>query len=164
MFKNALTATALAAISLAATAQEAVFQIKSLTPETALIAAQAAMQSCRKQGFQVTVVVVDKAGLPQVLLRDRYAGPHTVDVATNKAWTAASMRMATSAFAAETQAGKPMSGLRSHARVMAAGGGLVIEGGGSLFGGIGVSGGPGGEADEACAQAGLKSIADALEF
>lgn len=164
MFKNALTATALAAISLAATAQEAVFQIKSLTPETALIAAQAAMQSCRKQGFQVTVVVVDKAGLPQVFLRDRYAGPHTVDVATNKAWTAASMRMATSAFAAETQAGKPMSGLRSHARVMAAGGGLVIEGGGSLFGGIGVSGGPGGEADEACAQAGLKSIADALEF
>jgi len=164
MFKNALTATALAAISLAATAQEAVFQIKSLTPETALIAAQAAMQSCRKQGFQVTVVVVDKAGLPQVLLRDRYAGPHTVDVATNKAWTAASMRMATSAFAAETQAGKPMSGLRSHERVMAAGGGLVIEGGGSLFGGIGVSGGPGGDADEACAQAGLKSIAEALEF
>ena len=164
MLKNALTATALAAISLAATAQEAVFQIKSLTPETALIAAQAAMQSCRKQGFQVTVVVVDKAGLPQVLLRDRYAGPHTVDVATNKAWTAASMRMATSAFAAETQAGKPMSGLRSHERVMAAGGGLVIEGGGSLFGGIGVSGGPGGDADEACAQAGLKSIAEALEF
>ena len=40
----------------------------------------------------------------------------------------------------------------------------VIVGGGSLFGGIGVSGGPGGEADEACAQAGLKSIADALEF
>ena len=164
MFKNALTATALAAISLAATAQEAVFQTKSLTPETSLIAAQAALQSCRKQGFQVTVVVVDKAGLPQVLLRDRYAGPHTVEVATNKAWTAASMRMATSAFATETQAGKPMSGLRSLARVMAAGGGLVIEGGGSLFGGIGVSGGPGGEADEACAQAGLKAIADALEF
>lgn len=164
MFKNVLFSTVLATASLASSGQEAVFQSKSLTPETALTAAQAALQSCRKQGFQVSVVVVDKAGLPQVLLRDRYAGPHTVDVATNKAWTAASMRMSTSAFAVETQAGKPMSGLRSHARVMAAGGGLVIEGGGSLYGGIGVSGGPGGEADEACAQAGLKSIADAIEF
>jgi uncharacterized protein GlcG (DUF336 family) len=57
-----------------------------------------------------------------------------------------------------------MSGLRGHPRVMAAGGGLVIEGGGSFFGGIGVSGGPGGEADEVCAQAGLKAIADSLEF
>ena len=40
----------------------------------------------------------------------------------------------------------------------------MIEGGGSVFGAIGVSGGPGGEADESCAQAGIKAIADALEF
>ncbi len=145
-------------------AQESVFQVKSLTPEVALAAAKATMEDCRKRGFQVAVAVVDRAGLPQVLLRDRFAGPHTVDVATNKAWTAASMRMATSAFAIETQAGKPMSGLRSHPRVMAAGGGLVIEGGGSIMGGIGVSGGPGGEADEACATAGLKAITDSLDF
>ena len=147
-----------------AQAQEAVFQTRSLTPETALTAARAALESCRKKGYQVTVVIVDRSGITQVLLRDRFAGPHTVDVATNKAWTASSMRMSTTAFAAETQAGKPMSGLRSHARVMAAGGGLVIEGGGSILGGIGVSGAPGGEADDACAQAGLKAIADALEF
>jgi uncharacterized protein GlcG (DUF336 family) len=57
-----------------------------------------------------------------------------------------------------------MSGLRNLPRMLAAGGGLLIEGGGSIFGGIGVSGAPGGEADEACAQAGLKAIADSLEF
>lgn len=145
-------------------AQEAVFQTRSLTPETALTAARAALEVCRKKGYQVTVAVVDRAGITQVLLRDRFAGPHTVEVATNKAWTAASMRMSTTAFGVETQPGKPMSGLRSHARVMAAGGGLVIEGAGSILGGIGVSGAPGGEADEVCAHAGLKAISDSLEF
>ena len=144
--------------------QEAVFQTKSLTPETALAAAQAAMESCRKQGYQVAVAVVDRAGLTQVLLRDRFAGAHTVDVATNKAWTAASFRTSTMSLAAETQPGKPMNGLRNQPRFLAAGGGIVVEGGGTFFGGIGVSGGPGGEADAGCAEAGLKAIADALEF
>jgi uncharacterized protein GlcG (DUF336 family) len=57
-----------------------------------------------------------------------------------------------------------MSGIRGAPQVIAIGGGLVIEGGGSSFGGIGVSGAPGGEADDACAAAGLKAIADAIEF
>jgi uncharacterized protein GlcG (DUF336 family) len=72
--------------------------------------------------------------------------------------------VSTANVAAETQAGRPMSGLRAMSRVMAAGGGLVIEAGGSTFGGIGVSGAPSGEADDACAAAGLKAIADAIEF
>jgi uncharacterized protein GlcG (DUF336 family) len=57
-----------------------------------------------------------------------------------------------------------MSGLRSNPRVLAIGGGLPIEGKGSLLGAIGVSGAPGGEADDACAAAGIKAIADAIEF
>jgi uncharacterized protein GlcG (DUF336 family) len=57
-----------------------------------------------------------------------------------------------------------MSGLRAAPRVMAIGGGLPIEATGATFGGIGVSGAPGGEADDACALAGLKAIADAIEF
>lgn len=145
-------------------AQEGVFQTKSLTPETALAAARTAMESCRKQGYQVAVAVVDRSGLVQVLLRDRFAGAHTLDVAANKAWTAASFRTPTESLAAETQPGKPMSALRNHPRVLAAGGGLVIEAGGTLLGAIGVSGAPGGEADAACAEAGIKAIADAIEF
>jgi len=148
----------------ASLAQEGVFQTKSLTPETALSAAKAAMEFCRKQGYQVAVAVVDRAGLAQVVLRDRFAGAHTLDVASNKAWTAASFRTPTAALAAETQAGKPMSGLRNLPRFLAAGGGLVIESGGTLFGAIGVSGAPGGEGDDACARAGIKAIADAIEF
>jgi len=145
-------------------AQEAVFETKSLTPETALVAAKAALESCRKQGYQVSVAVVDREGLTQVLLRDRYAGAHTIDVATNKAWTAASFRTSSMEMGVETQPGKPMSGIRSHPRFLGAGGGIVIQGGGSYFGGIGVSGAPGGEADESCANAGLKAISDAIEF
>ena len=145
-------------------AQEGVFQTKSLTPETALSAAKAAMEFCRKQGYQVAVAVVDRAGLAQVVLRDRFAGAHTIDVASNKAWTAASFRISTATLAAETQAGKPLSGLRNLPRFLAAGGGLVIEAGGTVFGAIGASGAPGGEGDDACARAGIKAIANAIEF
>ena len=162
-------AAALAALALGAQlalAQPAAgtFTSKSLTPETAMTAARAALESCRKAGYQVGVAVVDRAGLPQVFLRDRYAGAHTVQVAVDKAWTAASFRIPTTALAAETQAGKPMSGIRGQPRVVAAGGGLVIEAAGSVVGAIAVSGAPGGDADDACAKAGFAAIADALEF
>ena len=149
---------------MAATPQDATFTVKLLAPETALAAAQAALLQCRKAGYQVAVAVVDRFGTLQVLLRDRFAGAHTVEFATQKAWTAASFKMATSALAEQTQAGKPMSGMRANARVLAAGGGQTIEAGGTLLGGIGVSGAPGGEADDACALVGLRAIADAIEF
>lgn len=157
-------ALVIAAAALTARAEQAVFETKSLTPEAALTAAKAALDSCRKAGYQVSVAVVDRAGLPQVLLRDRYATAHTVDIALDKAWTAASFKIPTAALAAETQAGRPMSGLRSHPRVIAAGGGQVVEAAGSVLGGIGVSGAAGGDADDACARAGIKAIAEALEF
>jgi uncharacterized protein GlcG (DUF336 family) len=157
-------APVLFAVAMSANGQDGTFQSKSLTPETALTAAKAALEACRKQGFQVAVAVTDRAGITQVLLRDRFAGAHTVEVASNKAWTAASFRTATAVIAAETQPGRPMSGLRSLPRVLAAGGGQVIEAGGSVLGAIGVSGAPTGEADDSCATAGTKAITDVIEF
>lgn len=142
----------------------AVFSSLQMTPETALQAAQAALASCRKAGFQVSVAVVDRGGQLQVLLRDRFAGPHTLDVAPQKAWTAASFRIPTAALAAETQAGRPMSGIRSAPRVMAIGGGQVIEASGQVVGAIGVSGAPGGEADDECALAGVKAVTALIEL
>lgn len=158
------TLLALLTLSAEAVAQTATFQSSALTPEAALSAAKAAMETCRKQGFQVGVAVVDRSGLTQVFLRDRYAGAHTVEVATNKAWTSASFRISTQELGVQTQSGKPMSGIRSAGRVLAIGGGLPIEAGGQFFGAIGVSGAPGGEADEACARSGIKAIAESLEF
>jgi uncharacterized protein GlcG (DUF336 family) len=142
----------------------ATFTIKSLTPETALKAAQAALAKCRADGFQVAVVVVDRGGLEQILIRDRFAGPHTVEVATNKAWSAVSFRTSSGELGKASGPGTAMSGLRHFPRAITVGGGQMIQGGGSLLGGIGVSGAPGGENDDACAAAGVKAIADDLEF
>ena len=139
-------------------AAQPTFTVRSLTPETALKAAEAALAKCRADGYQVAVAVVDRGGITQVLLRDRYAGPHTVEVSQNKAWSAISFRTNT------TELEKASPGIRHFPRATAVGGGLMIEAGGSLLGGIGVSGAPGGAADEACAAAGIKAIADSLEF
>ena len=147
-----------------AAAEAPTFTVKLLSPETALKAAQAALNKCRKDGFQTAVAVVDRAGIVQVLLRDRYAGAHTPDMAIGKAWTAASFKQSTTSLAIGTQPGKPMSGIRQLPRVVVAGGGIPIEAGGSLLGAIGVSGAPGGDADDACANAGIKAIADDIEF
>ena len=145
-------------------AADATFTVKILTPETALKAALAAQKKCRDSGFQATVAVVDRLGVVQTLLRDRFAGPHTVDMATAKAYTAASFRTDTTELAEATQPGRPQSGIRNRPGVAAVGGGLVIEASGSLLGAIGVSGAPGGKEDDACAAAGIAAIREDLEF
>ena len=138
--------------------------IRVLTPETALKATNAALQDCRRRGFQVAVAVVDRFGVAQAMLRDRFAGAHTPETATNKAWTAVSFRTPTTELARATQAGQPGSGIRHLPRFVGVGGGLLIESGGSIVGGIGVSGAPPGDADDGCARAGIAAIRDELDF
>jgi uncharacterized protein GlcG (DUF336 family) len=160
-----LVATAaLLAGATAGAAEPATHSIRVLTPEAAQKAVNAAMAQCRKQGFQVAVAVVDRSGLSQAMLRDRFAGAHTPDVAANKAWTAVSFRTSTTQLAAATQPGQPSSGLRSVPRFTGVGGGVTIEAAGSIIGGIGVSGAPSGEADEECAKAGVAALRDELEL
>lgn len=152
------------AFATGAGAQEATYAIKLMTPETALKAAQAGLEKCRAGGYQVAIAVVDRAGQTQVMLRDRFAGMHTPEAAVNKAWTAVSFKSNTSQFAESTQSGKESSGIRHIPRVLAIGGGMMIEAGGALFGGVGVSGAPNGAADDACAKAAIAAIVDDLEM
>lgn len=159
-----LAALALILATGAAAAESGTYSVKLLTPETALKAAQAALEDCRKRGFQVAVAVVDRAGVAQALLRDRYAGAHTPDTAVGKGWTAVSFRSDTLEFAKSTQSGTPSSGIRQLPRVVAVGGGVLIEAGGSIVGALGVSGAPGGTEDDQCARAGLAAIRDSLDF
>jgi uncharacterized protein GlcG (DUF336 family) len=137
---------------------------KSLTPEVALEAAQAAMKTCRGNGYQIAVAVVDRSGQPQVLLRDRFAGLPAPDTATRKAYTALSFRSSTADLARSIRDGQLDPALARLPNIAMLGGGLAIETGGTLVGGIGVSGAPGGDKDEACAKAGLDAIRDKLDF
>src|SRR3990167_2668997 len=81
-------------------AQDALVTYKSLSPEVALDLARAALAECRKRGYQAAVAVVDRFGVAQVMLRDRFAGPHTPGTASGKAWTAVSFRTNTTELAA----------------------------------------------------------------
>ena len=145
-------------------AQDALVTYKSLSPEIALDLARAALGECRKRGYQAAVAVVDRFGVTQVMLRDRFAGAHTPATAAGKAWTAASFRSNTTDLVALTQPGMPQAGLRNLPGAVVLGGGLVIEAGGSLVGAVGVSGAPGGDADDACAKAGIDAVRDRLDF
>lgn len=169
MKKRLALATALGiTLMFAATAgyaqERGTYTLRQLVPETAMKATRAALEDCRKRGYQVAVAVVDRSGIAQAMLRDRFAGPHTPSTAVGKGWTAISFRTNTLAFALETQPGKASSGIRQLPNVVAVGGGVLIEAGGSIIGAIGVSGAPSGEADELCAKAGLAAIRDDIEF
>lgn len=145
-------------------AQDALVTYKSLSPELALEVARASLAECRKRGYQAAVAVVDRFGVTQVMLRDRFAGAHTATTAAGKAWTAASFRTSTSELVASTQPGMPQAAVRNLPGAVILGGGIVIEAGGSLVGAVGVSGGPGGDADDACAKAGIEAVRDKLDF
>jgi uncharacterized protein GlcG (DUF336 family) len=145
-------------------AQDALVTYKSLSPELALDLARAALGECRKRGYQAAVAVVDRFGVTQVMLRDRFAGAHTPSTAAGKAWTAVSFRTNTTELVASTQPTMPQAAVRNLPGAVVLGGGLIIESGGSLLGAVGVSGGPGGDADDACAKAGIEAVRDRLDF
>ncbi len=147
-----------------ASAQDATVTYKTLSPEVALELARATLADCQKRGYQVAVAVADRFGTPQVMLRDRFAGSHTPATASGKAWTAATFRTSTTELNAISQPGMPQAGLRNLPNVVIIGGGITVEAGGSLLGAVGVSGAPGGDADEACAKAGVAAIKDKLDF
>jgi uncharacterized protein GlcG (DUF336 family) len=148
----------------AASSAKPSFTIKLMTPETALKAAQAGLSECRALGYQVSIAVVDRSGQTQVMLRDRLAGEHMIEAATNKAWTAASFKMSTTELAKVTQSGQESSGIRVMSRVLAIGGGVPVDIGGTIYGAIGVSGSPSGKEDHKCATAAIATIAVDLEF
>ena len=157
----------LAALALATAtcrAEDAIVTYKSLAPDTALELAKTALDRCRKDGYQVAVVVLDRFGAPLVALRDRFAGIGAYNIATGKAWTAVNFTRDTSDFVKAVKDGTLSAGLASLPNVTPLAGGMVIEAGGSLLGGVGVAGAPGGDKDEACAKAGLDAVRDKLDF
>ena len=85
-------------------------------------------------------------------------------MAIDKAWSAMTFRTNTADLDRVSQPGMQQSGIRNRPRVVVVAGGMIIEGAGSLLGGIGVSGAPGGDRDDICAKAGIAAIQDSLDF
>jgi len=163
--KRITLAAALAlAVALSARAEEAVVTYRSIAPDIAFDLARTALNKCRKDGYQVAVVVLDRFGAPLVTLRDRFAGIGALDIATGKAWTAVNFSQDTAEFLKKVKDGTLSAGLAGLPKVTPLVGGIIIEAGGSVLGGVGVAGAPGGDKDEACAKAGLESVRDKLDF
>jgi uncharacterized protein GlcG (DUF336 family) len=122
-------------------------------------AIQASLDACKKDGYRVSVSVVDRAGVLRAMTRADGAGPHTIDSSRKKAYTAASLRRPTTELAELINQVPTLQALREmNNDVLFLGGGLPIEIGGEIVGGIGVGGAPGAHLDDACAQAGLDAI------
>lgn len=119
------------------------------------------IEQCTKDGFKVTVVIVDKAGMVAASLKGDGTNPHTMEFARMKAYTSRTRGQTSLEF---LQASSTPEGalLRQIPGLVAIGGGIPIKVGAETIGGIGVSGAPGGEKDEACAKAGLAKVADSL--
>jgi uncharacterized protein GlcG (DUF336 family) len=141
-----------------------------LPMKVALKAAEAAVDSCAAHGWDVTATVVDPAGLVIVQLRGDHATVHTKDSAFRKAYTIVSMGPVfgitrTSQFVALIQKAPNGAGpeLADLPNIFANAGGVAIEHGSEIVGGLGVGGSPGGDRDEACAVDGVAAIANDLK-
>ncbi len=153
MFAGSFTAgTAMAEDSM-------VIQVKRMSMDTAAAVAKAAVEACRAKGIQIGVTVVDRDGVPQAILRDTIAPVITLQISEGKAYAAVMFNVPTSELNA--RADTPIG--RVPGVVMSAGG-VPIEVGGSLLGGVGVSGAPTGETDQECAQAGVEAVQTDLEM
>ena len=147
--------------ALYAESQPTTIDIKRISLDTALTAARAAIDACRKEGVQIAVTIVDRGGHPQVILRDVLAMDLTLTISRQKAYTAMSFNSATSGLTGRFK--DPFSIAKVEGLVISAGG-LPITAGGNILGGIGVSGAPSGTTDEKCAHAGIDAIHDDLEM
>lgn len=133
--------------------------VNRLSLESAQRIAQATINECRKQGYQVSVTVVDRNGIPQVMLRDTLGPPVAVSISKDKAYTSANFTAPSGGL--ERMKGSPLY-YRDGLAMLA--GGVLIEAGGQVFGAVGVSGAPGGDIDESCAKAGVAAITEDLEM
>jgi uncharacterized protein GlcG (DUF336 family) len=156
-----ITGLTLAMPAAMAEEQPALVNIKRMSLDTALKMGKAAIDACRKKGVQVAVTIIDRGAHPQVILRDVLAMDLTLTISRQKAYTAMSFNSATSKLTGRFT--DPFSIGKVKGIVVSAGG-LPINAGGNILGGIGVSGAPSGETDESCAQAGIDAVADDLEM
>ena len=135
---------------------------KNVSMAMALAIIQGTLEQCTKDGYKVSVVIVDKAGNVAASVRGDGTNPHTMEFGRLKAYTSRTRGQTSLEFMKLTS--DPANAyLKQIPNTVAVGGGVPIRAGNEVIGAVGVSGAPGGEKDEVCANAGIAKVADALK-
>jgi uncharacterized protein GlcG (DUF336 family) len=158
---KSLAALALTTAFSSAVAAQGLITQRNISLAMAQAIAQGALAQCERMGFKVAVTVVDRAGLPIIMLRADGAGLHTPEGSERKAYTARTFSQPSADFVKRLADRPDTVGSRHYTRVLALGGGLPIKAGEEVVGAVGVSGSPG--KDDVCSQAGIDRVADQLK-
>ena len=158
-----IVALAVFASAVPHTSHGQVLSERNISLQLALNIANAAMASCKADGYDVTAAVVDRAGDLKVLLRADTANPHNADLARRKAYTSRTFKVPSMDVAKRTNGPTDLSGQRFLVDIIPLGGGVPINVGNETIGALGISGSPTQEADEKCANAALASVAASLK-
>ena len=161
-FPTLIIGLGLLALASAPLAEPDVIPARLMTLGLAQDIAAGAVDTCRKAGYQVSAVVVDRSGYPIVVMRDVYASRFTLQIAEDKANAVILSGLSSAEFVANRGDIKDEMNLVDGVLMLA--GGLPIRAAGALLGAVGVSGAPGGDLDEACARTALDAVEERLEF
>ena len=149
-------------IALATPAGAQTLQRKDLSVDGAITIATTAMADCKAKGFKVSAAVVGRLGEILVHLRGDGTGPHTMENAFKKAFTAVTFRIPSGEMEKRLK-DNPQMGAQYLTGFTTGRGALPIKIGDVVVGAAGASGAPGGEKDEACVKAGIDKVADQLK-
>ena len=135
---------------------------KSIGMELARDIANETIQACRKEGYHVSAVVVDRHGLMRAALRDDLAARFTMEIAERKA------NMTVMAWSDSGTFKKAREDIRQELNhingLIVMEGGIKIVASGFNLGAVGVSGAPGGDKDAACAKKALSKLDERIQF
>ncbi len=166
LLKRVRSAAAAACLASTLGAQTAhavdVLDVKTIGTDLARDIANETVKACTAKGYSITAVVTDRSGQIMAVLRSEYAAIQTLEIAAGKARGALMAGIPTS----ELRANRPelAANLMFLDDIMMMDGGLPIAAAGTRIGAVGVSGAPGGDIDEACAQDALDVLFDRIEF
>lgn len=156
--KKLMTVAALVAGMVSVSAQAETLTQKNISLTEANALASAAIQACSAKNYQVSVTVVDRAGVVKAVQRTDNAGPHTVKASEMKAFTALSTKNPSGKVMESAQSNAGAQNMRDVPGFLLLAGGLPVKEGDEVIGAIGIGGAPGGQLDEACAQQALDSM------
>src|SRR2546429_8683212 len=135
---------------------------KNVSMAMALAIIQGSIEQCTKDGYKVSVVIVDKAGNVAASVRGDGTNPHTMEFGRLKAYTSRTRGQTSLEFMKLTS--DPANAyLKQIPNTVAVGGGGPVKAGHEGIGAGGGSGAPGGGKDEGRAQAGVAKVEGAPE-